>query len=38
MPLSGEDVVDRDKHLDYFRERFRLTYELKRSAIPSPSS
>lgn len=37
MPLTGEEAVDPERHLDLIRERFRLTYEIKRSAIPAPS-
>ncbi len=37
MPLAGEEAIDPERHLDLIREKFRLTYEIKRSAIPAPS-
>lgn len=37
MPLAGDEAIDPQTHADLIRERFRLTYEIKRSAIPAPS-
>jgi hypothetical protein len=37
MPIAGIETVDGEHHIDVITERFRLTYEARRTAVPSPS-